>query len=80
MASASSALLPRLSSAAFGYTFRLAMLSSQQSRQSPFPSIPALAIATSRRHFQHPILTRRHMGRHPEGRAQEEDVAHEEEA
>ncbi|KAI1364922.1 hypothetical protein F5Y08DRAFT_195795 [Xylaria arbuscula] len=45
MASASSALLPRLSSAAFGYTFRLAMLSSQQSRQSPFPSIPALAIA-----------------------------------
>ncbi|KAI1822386.1 hypothetical protein F4861DRAFT_395774 [Xylaria intraflava] len=40
-----SALLPRLSSPAFSSSFRSAILSSQQSRQSPFPSIPTLAIA-----------------------------------
>ncbi|KAI1427979.1 hypothetical protein F5Y12DRAFT_99850 [Xylaria sp. FL1777] len=44
LASAFSALFPRLSSPAFG-SFRSAILSSQQLRQSPFPSIPALAIA-----------------------------------
>ncbi|RYC53929.1 hypothetical protein CHU98_g12280 [Xylaria longipes] len=45
MASAFSALFPRLSSPAFGFSFRSAILSSQQAQQSRFPSIPALAIA-----------------------------------
>ncbi|KAI0911019.1 hypothetical protein F4823DRAFT_587794 [Ustulina deusta] len=44
MTSAFSALFPRLSLPAFGSSFRSAILS-QQLRQSPFPSIPALAIA-----------------------------------
>ncbi|KAI3328015.1 hypothetical protein HD806DRAFT_484742 [Xylariaceae sp. AK1471] len=45
IASAFSALFPRLSSPAFGPSFRSAILSSQQSQPFPFPSIPALAIA-----------------------------------
>ncbi|KAI0799358.1 hypothetical protein GGR55DRAFT_683966 [Xylaria sp. FL0064] len=44
MGSAFSALFPRLSTPVFG-SVRLAILSSQQLRHSPFPSIPALAIA-----------------------------------
>ncbi|KAI1111443.1 hypothetical protein F5Y14DRAFT_425578 [Nemania sp. NC0429] len=40
-----SALFPQLSSPLFSSSFRSAILSSSQSRQSPFPSIPALAIA-----------------------------------
>jgi large subunit ribosomal protein L32 len=45
IASALSALFPRLSSPAFGSSFRSAILSSPQSRQGPFPSIAALAIS-----------------------------------
>ncbi|KAJ2996178.1 hypothetical protein NUW58_g1053 [Xylaria curta] len=45
IASAFSALFPRLSSPAFGFSFRSAVLSSQQLRHSPLPWIPALAIA-----------------------------------
>ncbi|KAI0518163.1 hypothetical protein F5B22DRAFT_599916 [Xylaria bambusicola] len=45
MASALSALFPRASSPLFGSSFGSAILASQQLRQSPFPSIPALAIA-----------------------------------
>ncbi|KAH8159256.1 hypothetical protein CIB48_g8991 [Xylaria polymorpha] len=45
MASAFSMLFPRLSSPAFGLPFRSAILSSQHTQQSPFPSIPSLAIA-----------------------------------
>ncbi|KAI1432148.1 hypothetical protein GGR50DRAFT_675922 [Xylaria sp. CBS 124048] len=45
MASAFSALFPRLSSPLFGTLFRSAIISPQQSRQTPFPSIPTLAIA-----------------------------------
>ncbi|KAI0193533.1 meiotic recombination protein rec14 [Xylaria flabelliformis] len=45
MASAFSALFPRLSSPAFGFSFGSTILSSQRAQQSPFPSIPALAIA-----------------------------------
>ncbi|KAI1813034.1 hypothetical protein GGS20DRAFT_555106 [Poronia punctata] len=44
IASAFSALFPRLSVPAFGSSFRSTVLS-QQLRQSPFPSIPPLAIA-----------------------------------
>ncbi|KAI1296356.1 hypothetical protein F5Y03DRAFT_295868 [Xylaria venustula] len=44
MASAFSALFPRLASPALG-SFKSAILSSQQLRHSPFPPIPALAIA-----------------------------------
>ncbi|KAI0878762.1 hypothetical protein GGS24DRAFT_441855 [Hypoxylon argillaceum] len=44
IASVFSALFPRLSSPAFGPSIKSAVLSSQQLRQSPFPSIPALAI------------------------------------
>ncbi|KAI0203142.1 hypothetical protein F4808DRAFT_419211 [Astrocystis sublimbata] len=45
MASAFSAILPRLSSPAFGLTVRSTLLSSQQAQRPPFPSIPDLAIA-----------------------------------
>ncbi|KAI0541732.1 hypothetical protein GGR58DRAFT_413788 [Xylaria digitata] len=45
IASAFSALFPRLSSPVFGSSFGSTILSSHQLRQSPFPSIPALAIA-----------------------------------
>ncbi|GAW15826.1 hypothetical protein ANO14919_052480 [Xylariales sp. No.14919] len=45
IASAFSALFPRLSSPVFGSSFRSVILSTQQLRQSPFPSIPALSVA-----------------------------------
>ncbi|KAI0392732.1 hypothetical protein F5Y17DRAFT_435310 [Xylariaceae sp. FL0594] len=44
IASVFTALFPRLAPPAFGSSFRSAVLS-QQSRQFPIPSIPALAIA-----------------------------------
>ncbi|GAW26887.1 putative WD domain-containing protein [Rosellinia necatrix] len=45
IASAFSSLFPRLSSPAFGTSSKYTLLSYQQLRQSPFPLIPALAIA-----------------------------------
>ncbi|KAI0112164.1 hypothetical protein GGR51DRAFT_508338 [Nemania sp. FL0031] len=45
MASVFSALFPRLSPPTFASPLRIAAIQSQQSRQSPFPWIPALAIA-----------------------------------
>ncbi|KAI1126870.1 hypothetical protein F5Y10DRAFT_243912 [Nemania abortiva] len=45
MASAFSGLFPRLLSSTFTSSLRIATIRSQQSQQSPFPSIPALAIA-----------------------------------
>ncbi|KAI1201875.1 hypothetical protein F5X97DRAFT_288627 [Nemania serpens] len=45
IASAFSALFPQLSSSIFSSSLRSAILPASQLRQSPFPSIPALAIA-----------------------------------
>ncbi|KAK8134420.1 hypothetical protein PG984_006432 [Apiospora sp. TS-2023a] len=44
-ASAVSSLLPRMTSTTFASSFRSAVLFSQQTRQSPYPTWPSLAIA-----------------------------------